>query len=74
LEVKEKDFKKYNVNNLEKIGWVDKTRETPLPMMMWEDMGLVYHKSRYVEDYVPPIVFIPNKKIMFTIMISCIGC
>ena len=63
----------YNINALEDIGWLDQFRESPLPMKMIAPTSLVYHKSRFEEDYIPRIVFIPNKKVMFTIMRHCLG-
>ena len=63
----------YNINSLEDIGWIDKFREAPLPMKMVEPETLVYSESRFEEDYIPRIIFIPSFKIMFTIMRHCIG-
>ena len=68
-----KDKFSYNINALEDIGWIDKFRETPLPMKMVKPKTLVYHKSRFEEDYIPRIVFVPSFKVMFTIMRHCIG-
>jgi hypothetical protein len=63
----------YNINCLEDVGWVNRLLEKPLPGKSVEPDVLMYDKSRYEEDYIPRIVFIPNKKTMFTIMRHCIG-
>jgi hypothetical protein len=42
-------------------------------MKMIEPDELVYHESRFEEDYIPRMLFIPNKKTMFSIMRHCIG-
>jgi len=42
-------------------------------MKMVSPEELVYHDSWFEPDYIPRIVFIPNKNIMFSIMRHCIG-
>ena len=35
---------------------------------------LVYHESRYTEDYSPLVIYVPSKMVLVKLMRACMAC
>lgn len=64
-------LKPYHINSLEQIGLSNPFHAESYLSAPSDVMLPVYSESRY--QYSPKTVFIPNSKVLFTLMLSCIG-
>lgn len=72
----------HKINSFFDIGWADPfTEESPNGLDLIKSIklpsaanDLVYHESRYREEFSPYVVYIPTDDIMFKLMRACLGC
>ena len=74
----DKKEKHHLINSFSQIAWLDPFPEDAesLKSSFVEPAkidDLVYHKSRLKPGFIPWVVYIPRKDIMFKIMRGCIG-
>lgn len=69
-------MKDFLINSFWNIGWPDPFPDEHSAIdqdFLRDKKELVYHKTRFVPDYSPPVVFIPNKIVMAKLMRACLG-
>lgn len=72
----------HKINSFFDIGWADPfTEESPNGLEAIKSIklpsaanDLVYHESRYTEEYSPYVVYLPGDDLLFKLMRSCLGC
>ena len=77
------DFKTYFINSFQAIGWPDpfpdehtmaihdQNQETEF---LRDPEDLVYHESRYSEEYSPLVIYMPSKMVLVKLMRACMAC
>ena len=72
----------HKINSFFDIGWADPyTEESPNGLEMIKSIklpsaanDLVYHESRYKEEYSPYVIYLPSDDLMFKLMRACLNC
>ena len=79
---KMKEEKPWLINSFADIGWLDpfpqkkeqkKEKKGGTKLQPFEKRNLVYSESRYRQDQNPFSVYLPNKRILITMMRACMG-
>ena len=66
----------YNITSFEQLGWKDPYPNENRIKAKWKNPekidDLVYKKARFQNNFIPQVVYVPRKDIMFKIMRACI--
>ena len=67
--------KKFTINSFEQIGWLDPYRDEKTEGNFEKPTSIydhIYGSDRMKEGFVPYVIYLPKKTIMFKIMRACI--